>query len=485
MLLHLQKDNSRSLFVHKLMIKMDLPRQVKISNYGLTKTSSVFLLQPKNLVELKNCIVHAKKNQLQISIKGSGNSYADVFFSQNQLLIDTSFLNSIKDFDSDNGIITVETGVQINDLLYLIMPKNWTLVGLSGSVTDKIGGMMSSNTHGKDSWQNGNFIENIISFKILLENESILEVSKEKNSELFYAVIGGLGLFGIIYEIVLKLKSIPSYMLEHFSKNTNNVHESIAHFNSLENSDIDFSYCLIDSFSKGNSLGAGVCESAKFIDMDNSSLNNFKKSLKPNSKIFSLKPESFWSLARPFWNNSTCNLLNKSRSLRSSILKGKKTFLSFPEYQYPYTKYPKFNLIYGDCGFIEFQIIFSKINFPDALEELLTKSHHFGVPPWICMMKKHKPDNSFLSFSGDGFSVSINFPVSYLLPQLTEKYCNEILEIILKYNGKTYISKSSYLPKSIFQEMYPNYKKIISIKSKYDPNQIFYSDSTIRLFMDN
>ena len=72
---------------------MKSPHQTKISNYGLTKTSSVFLLQPENLDELKNCITYAKKNQLQISIKGSGNSYADVFFSQNQVLIDTSFLN--------------------------------------------------------------------------------------------------------------------------------------------------------------------------------------------------------------------------------------------------------------------------------------------------------------------------------------------------------------------------------------------------------
>ena len=462
---------------------MKSPQKIKISNYGLTKTSSVFLLQPENLDELKNCITYAKKNQLHISIKGSGNSYADVFFSQNQVLIDTSFLNSIRNFDSNNGTITVETGVQINDLLLTIMPKNWTLVGLSGSVTDKIGGMMSSNTHGKDSWQNGNFIENIISFKIILENESILEVSREKNSELFYAVIGGLGLFGIIFEIVLKLKSIPSYMIEHFSKKTNNIDESIDHFNSLENSNIDFSYCLIDSFSKDDSLGAGVCESAKFVNMDNSSIEKFKKSLLPNSKIFSLKPESFWSLARPFWNNSTCNLLNKSRSFKASISKGKKSILSFPEYQYPYTKYPKFNLIYGTSGFLEFQIIFPKDNFSNALRELLAKSHHYGVPPWICMMKKHKPDNSFLSFSGDGFSVSINFPVSYLNPQLIEKYCNEILEIILKYNGKTYITKSSYLPKSAFQKMYPDYKKIISIKEKYDPNQIFHSDSTMRLFM--
>ena len=39
----------------------------------------------------------------------------------------------------------------------MIMPKNWGLVGLSGSVTDLVGGMLSSNTHGKDTWKNGNF----------------------------------------------------------------------------------------------------------------------------------------------------------------------------------------------------------------------------------------------------------------------------------------------------------------------------------------
>ena len=48
------------------------------------------------------------------------------------------------------------------------MPQNWILVGLSGSVNDAIGGMLSTNVHGKDSWKNGNFSQNIISFKIML-----------------------------------------------------------------------------------------------------------------------------------------------------------------------------------------------------------------------------------------------------------------------------------------------------------------------------
>ena len=136
---------------------------------------------PQNLTELQECLEIAKKQNLKIAIKAGGNSYSDVFLASNHLIIDISNIDSILSFDSENGFVIVESGVRIGNLLKMIMPKNWGLVGLSGSVTDLIGGMLSSNTHGKDTWKNGNFSKNILSFKLLLANGKIEEVSRQKN----------------------------------------------------------------------------------------------------------------------------------------------------------------------------------------------------------------------------------------------------------------------------------------------------------------
>ena len=58
-----------------------------------------FVAIPKNLDDLVKCIDFAKQRRFKIAIQGGGNSYSDVFFN-NQLVIDTKYLNSIKSFVS-------------------------------------------------------------------------------------------------------------------------------------------------------------------------------------------------------------------------------------------------------------------------------------------------------------------------------------------------------------------------------------------------
>ena len=129
-------------------IKLNKFRREKFTCFNLTKSVNTFTTSPQNLAELQEYLEIAKKQNLKIAIKAAGNSYSDVFLISNQLIIDISNLDSIKSFDSENGSMVVEPGVRIGNLLKIIMPKNWGLVGLSGSVTDLVGGMLSSNTHG-------------------------------------------------------------------------------------------------------------------------------------------------------------------------------------------------------------------------------------------------------------------------------------------------------------------------------------------------
>ena len=189
---------------------MKPPKQKTTTAFGLFKSAKSLVVNPENLEDLEQCLDFAKQRNFKVSIQGGGNSYGDVFFN-NQLVIDTKYLNSIKLFDQENGIITVEPGLRMGDLLRVVMPQNWILVGLSGSVNDSVGGMLATNTHGKDTWKNGNFSQNIISFKIIFANGTTKEIQKDKDSELFNSIVGGLGFLGLITEVTLKLKPIPSY----------------------------------------------------------------------------------------------------------------------------------------------------------------------------------------------------------------------------------------------------------------------------------
>ena len=374
---------------------MDKFRHEKFTCFNLTKSVNTVSISPQNLTELQECLEIAKKQNLKIAIKAGGNSYSDVFLTSSHLIIDISNIDSILSFDSENGFVVVEPGVRIGNLLRMIMPKNWGLVGLSGSVTELVGGMLSSKTHGKDTWKNGNFSNNISSFKLLLANGKIEEVSRQKNAELFNGVIGGLGFLGIVVEITLKLNPIKSFMVKSSTKRICNFDDLVEHFYTLEKSGSDFSYALLDAFSSDESLGKGICESSMYVDAPKCSDTQYEEFLSPKRKIGFLKPEIFWSTIRPFWGNVTCSLVNKLRFFRSQNDFIKSSIEPFPKIQYGYSALPKFNLLYAPSGFFELQSLFPRENAISAFMELLSVSNQFKSQPWICMIKRHKPDTSY------------------------------------------------------------------------------------------
>jgi len=460
---------------------MHEPFKKIISGFGLSKSVNTSVLIPKNIDDIEQYLKFAKNKNYRIGIKGGGNSYSDVFFNNN-LVIDTVNLNSIKSFDSDNGVIIVEPGLRIGDLLEKIMPHNWIVTGISGSVNDVIGGMLSTNVHGKDSWKHGNFNENIISFKIMFADGTIKNIEKYSDSDLYNSIIGGLGFLGIITEITLQLKKIPSYMVEHNVQRFPNLENLVDFFYSLEKNGIEYAHALINPFSLGKNLGQSVVDSSHFVEEKNCSHSKFKEFLSKKSKIYLMKPKMFWSLSNIFWCNSTNHINCNLRYAKSKF--NSKKIIPFPKYQYPHSAKPNFNFLFTPNGFFEIQSIFNKHNVVDAFSELLLLSKKYKFQPFVCGIKRHKSNSTYLSFANDGLSITMNLSLNSQTKEIRTEYCKKLTDIILKYDGKTYLAKHPYFSKNEFRKMYPNYKKMIELKNKYDPDNLFCSDAMDRLFLN-
>jgi len=230
-------------------------------------------------------------------------------------------------------------------------------------------------------------------------------------------------------------------------------------------------------------MGKGIMESARYMNKNNGSVNELHESLVQKSKINNMSPEKFWSIFRMIWGYETCKLMNKIRYLRTGFKK--KSVIVYGKYQYPIeSTLPKLNLLYAPKGFIEFHCLFEKNNALDAFKDLLSCSKRINREPWICGVKRHISDSSYLSFQGDGLGITMNFPLKYFSETDVKKYSNELLKIILHFEGKVYLSKNSMLPKDAFQKMYPKYKKMVELKKKYDSENLFLSNATEKLLLD-
>ena len=80
--------------------------------------------------------------------------------------------------------------------------------------------------------------------------------------------------------------------------------------------------------------------------------------------------------------------------------------------------------------------MFPKKSSIEAFSRLISISQDYHREPWICGVKRHKSDLSFLSFSEDGLSITMNFPLKNFKKPDREKYSEELLNAILEFNGK-------------------------------------------------
>ena len=84
---------------------------------------------------------------------------------------------------------------------YQIEHKSY-LYGTPGKSNVTIGGAIASDTHGKDNVWGGSFHKNVKKMLLSIDGDEI-EISRDKNLDLFNATIGGFGLTGTIKNVEL------------------------------------------------------------------------------------------------------------------------------------------------------------------------------------------------------------------------------------------------------------------------------------------
>ena len=132
----------------------------QITSWGRTKFVKSNFIEPETKHELKNAI----KNTKNFLAYGNGRSYGDVCLNK-QNLISTRKLNQIIMFDKKTGVIEVESGLLVSDLLPIILKDNFFLPVTAGTKFVTIGGMVANNVHGKNVKKNY-FSDYILSLKI-------------------------------------------------------------------------------------------------------------------------------------------------------------------------------------------------------------------------------------------------------------------------------------------------------------------------------
>ena len=310
------------------------------NNWGRNVYSKPKKIEPKNLFGLKNII--KKKSYIII---GNQRSFGDVAVNNN-LSISLKNFNKIKNFDYKKGIIEIESGFLIKDLLPIIVNKGWFLSVTPGTKYVSIGGMIANNVHGKNSYKNQTkyYIKNI---KLLKLNKKIINCSNTKNKKIFNLTVGGFGLTGIILSATIKLKKIRSpYMKQKIYEYSNfkdffNIAKKIKKY--------DYSVSWVDHFSNKKIAGLWF--------MANHSNELFKNS-------FTLPKENKLGILSYLILRIVTTNYFVSRIANFFYRKYKKYFyknlIAYDECFYPQDRFIDWNKAYGKKGLFQFQFLVSE-----------------------------------------------------------------------------------------------------------------------------
>lgn len=166
-------------------------------------------LEADSLEAIRAAIARARELGMPLAVCGGRHAMGGQQFCAGGLLLDTRGLSRVLGFDAERGTIELEAGVQWPELYaYLKGPEGDGAWGFAQKQTGAdrltLGGAMSANVHGRGLTLRP-IVADVESFVLLDASGESRTCSRSLEPELFSLVIGGYGLFGVIYSVTLRL----------------------------------------------------------------------------------------------------------------------------------------------------------------------------------------------------------------------------------------------------------------------------------------
>ena len=140
--------------------------------------------------------------------RGNGRCYGDGSLSTH--VVSTLKYDKILSFDTEKGLFECQSGLTLDKILEVIVPRGWFLPVTPGTKLITVGGAVASDVHGKNHHVDGSFSAHVIDMDVLLADGTSVTCSPTEFPDLFWATCGGMGLTGIITRVKFDLKKIET-----------------------------------------------------------------------------------------------------------------------------------------------------------------------------------------------------------------------------------------------------------------------------------
>ncbi|HEV2416736.1 MAG TPA: FAD-binding protein [Terriglobia bacterium] len=182
----------------------DAARAEISTDFGrVVERKPVVVVRPASARDIAATVKFAGRHSLLISARGCGHSQNGLSLSD-QIVLDLRGLDRILSVNEARGQVTCQAGATWRALVNKLLPLGLSPPVLTNNLDVTLGGTLSTAGLGVASWRRGTQADHCLALEVVTGDGEVVQCAE--GSELFDAVRGGLGRFGVITEATLELR---------------------------------------------------------------------------------------------------------------------------------------------------------------------------------------------------------------------------------------------------------------------------------------
>src|SRR6266851_489771 len=160
--------------------------------------------------DVQEAVHAARAYGLPLSVRGGGHDWAGRALSHHGLVVDLSRMRQVE-VDVRGRVATVAGGALAGDVIAAAGPHGLAAVtGAAGTVG--LAGLLTGGGYGPLLRRFGLALDNLLGAEIVLADGKIVFADSSQNSELFWAIRGGGGNFGVVTSMLVRLHPIEKVL---------------------------------------------------------------------------------------------------------------------------------------------------------------------------------------------------------------------------------------------------------------------------------
>ncbi len=442
--------------------------RVALSGWGHTAVSVCDLETVTSDAEVSRLVQSAGRRG--ILARGLGRSYGDAAQNGGGVVLDMTARRGVLGFDPATGVVDVEAGVSIDQLIREFLPRGWFVPVTPGTRQVTVGGAIAADVHGKNHHTHGSFGAHVEEVTLVTADGQARRLSP--SDPLFWATVGGMGLTGVIVSARVRMTRVETSTLLVDTDRCPDLDSVLAAM--ADDDKYDYSVAWIDSLAKGAHLGRSVLTRGRFATLNDLPAKRRSDPLAFSASTLVTAPPGVPSGLLNQWTVAAFNEVwyRKAPRHREGEQQTVNTFF------HPLDGVADWNRIYGRRGLLQYQVLVP-LEASDTIREVAEAFSSHGLASFLSVLKKMGPGNpGHLSFPRPGWTLAMDVPagdpeVGRLLDRLDES--------VIGVGGRSYFAKDARMRPETAHAMYPRLAEWNQIRQSVDPDGMFISDLARRL----